>query len=38
MKIGEYNFRSSPNLGIGKVAIKRILYKCDSYLLQFNSI
>ena len=37
-KSAMYNFRADPNLGIGKIAIRRILCACDGCLDQLNSV
>ena len=33
-----YNFRTDPDLGIGKIAIRRIPCACDGCLDQLNSV
>ena len=33
-----YNFRSDPDMGIGKIAIRRIPCACNGYLEQLGSV
>jgi len=33
-----YNFRADPDLGIGKIAIRRIYCACDGCMDQLNSV